>query len=291
MNRTAAVVVSGVLLLALAACGGGGGGDEEAFCDDLEALSDQVADGDLASDGGLEDAVDTANSLFENASDDEQEAVEAVGNELEEADPDDAADTAEVIQDELGDIAEDTCDLDGDEFAVAEDTTTTEPDDETTTTEPDDTTTAPDDGGEGDEQVGPREPVPADLEADFAALADTCFQGDFASCDELFRTTPPGAVAEAYGDTCAGRIDDGRGFDFECATLVAEPFAPPPEVVDQTNGQACFAGDMAACDALLAAGPGTPDGTYGFFCGGRLNEQVVGDAALCVDIFGEQAIF
>ena len=77
MRRRAAVVVAGFVLLAMAGCGDdGGGGDEDAFCDELETLSDQVADGDLSTDEGLEDAVDTANDLLEVAgSDDQEDAV------------------------------------------------------------------------------------------------------------------------------------------------------------------------------------------------------------------------
>ena len=61
------LLVLAALGFSLTACGGGGGGggDEEAFCDALETLSDQVADGDLADDDGLEDVTDTVNDLLE----------------------------------------------------------------------------------------------------------------------------------------------------------------------------------------------------------------------------------
>src|SRR5688500_8641233 len=67
MRARVGVVVSGVLLLAAVGCGGGddGGGDLEAFCDELEAFSEDVADGDLESNRGLESLVDRVNELLE----------------------------------------------------------------------------------------------------------------------------------------------------------------------------------------------------------------------------------
>lgn len=46
-------------------------------------------------------------------------------------------------------------------------------------------------------------------DAEFDGLAGECFDGDLASCDELFRVTPVGSAAEAYGSTCGGRLEDG----------------------------------------------------------------------------------
>lgn len=282
MRRCAALVASGFLLLTLVGCGNGGGGDEAAFCDELEALSDDIADGALAEEDGLEEAVDRANALSEAADDGAQtDAVQAVGEELSEADPEDAADTAELIQDELGDIAEDTCEIDGDEFAVApeETTTTTEPD-ESTTTAPDDSTTTP----PGDVEVNARQPIPGDFEADEdIAAAQACFDGDPAACDSLFASTGVGTVAEQYGSTCAGRVAEGTSGG--CAELITPPVAVPADVVD-ANAQACFDGNMIACDdQFRAAAAGTPDQTYGGLCGGRVPDT----SAFCVDIFGEQA--
>jgi hypothetical protein len=294
MTRRAGILIAGVLLLAVAGCGDDGGGDEAAFCDNLEALSDQIADGDAASEDGLEDLVDRANDLIEVAGSDQEDAVRAVGEELSDADPDDAADTAEFVQDELGDIAEDVCDIDGDEFAafeVEETTTTTEVDD-TTTTEVDDTDTTQGGGGgvlERDEtspDVGARQEVPGDLEQedDFPVLAQSCFDGDGEACDDLFLGTPVGSVAEDYGATCGGRIPDGAAA--QCATLMTAPVAVPGDVTDTANAQACFDGDMAACDDQFnAAAPGSIDQLYGGLCGGRVRNTT----AFCVDIFGPQA--
>ena len=291
MKRFPLVVLAALALLA-AACGGGGGGggDEEAFCDALETLSDQVADGDLADDDGLEDVTDTVNDLLQAADEGEQlDAVNAVGDEIEGASADDADASAETIQDELGGFAED-CDIDDDEFAVpatTETTETTETTDTSDTTETTDTTGTTIGGGDGEAVlVSAREPVPADIAAEFAGLAQACFDGDMTSCDQLFNTTPAGSIDEAYGDTCAGRIEDGQGFDLECATVITGPIDVPVDVADQDTAAACQAGDMVACDNLFqSAAEGSIDRAYGALCAGRVQDT----DALCVEIFGEVA--
>jgi hypothetical protein len=284
------VLVLAAIGLTLGACGGGGGGgDEEAFCSDLESLSDSVADGDLADDDGLEDALDTANDLAESAEEGDQlDAVNNVRDELEGADPADADDTAETIQDELGDFAED-CDIDEDDFAIAPTTTAPE---ETTTTAGGETTTTAGDGttttaGGGDGElvtVGPRQEVPAEV-AD-QATATSCFNSDFAACDSLFAASPPDSPDEVYGDTCGGRIPEGTGL--LCDNIFIDPSPPPADIVDVANGEACFNGDMAACDTLEQTDT-DPDQQYGFFCGERLDTELVTTQTFCVDIFGETA--
>ena len=285
------VMVLAALGLSLAACGGGGGGgDEEAFCDSLEALSDQVSDGDLGDDDGLEDVTDTVNDLLESAADGEQlDAVNAVADEIESADADDADATAETVQDELGDFAED-CDIDEDEFAVP---VTTEPEDEeTTTTAGDETTTTA--GGEttlppedpGDVTVTARQEVPGDIAPEFAGLAQGCFDGDMAQCDTLFQQTPVGSVDEAYGQTCGGRLAEPR--PNECATIITGPVAVPAEVAPEfvALAQGCFGGDMQACDDLFQQTPvDSIDEAYGLACGGRVPARDV----TCVEIFGPVA--
>jgi hypothetical protein len=287
MRRRAAVLVAGFVLLTMAACGDdGGGGDEEAFCDALEELSDQVADGEMGTEDGLSDAADLAGELLADAPSDFEDEVTEVGETLEDADPDDPEDTVDTIQDELGDIAEDTCDIDGDDFAIAPEatTTTSEPDETTTTTEGGDSTTvtaAPD--GEG--EVNARQPIPEDFEADEdLEAAQACFDGDPAACDFLFNSTGIGTVAEEYGSTCAGRIVEGtRG---RCDTHIFAPSPPSSEITDTANAEACFDGDMVACDDMFrAAEAGTEDQRYGALCGDRIEDT----SDLCVDIFGEQA--
>jgi hypothetical protein len=307
MGRRSALVVVGALVFALAACGGdSGGGDEEAFCDSLDALSGLVEDGDLADDGGLGDAVDIANDLRETASDDQADAIQEVGETLSEADPDEAADTAELIQDELGDFADD-CEID--EFAEApeeETTTTTEPDDTTTTSEVEDTTTTTEGGGGGGEtnELGALIPVPADLEPEFAALANECFVGNVAACDDIFFGTdgqgagaaPQGSVARDYAASCAGRV--ARFVEGQPTECVGNFFlASAPDVTTFSDpsfeglAQACFANDMQACDDLfLQTGVGSAEELYGETCGFRLDAAVTGTApSSCTTIFGPTA--
>jgi hypothetical protein len=291
MRRALSVVAVGIIVVAFGACGGGGGGgDQDAFCDELSALSDQVADGDLATNEGLDDAVDRVNDLFESASDgDEKDAVEKVGNALEDADADEAADTAETIQDELGDIADDQCNIDSDEFAIAPDETTTTTEQETTTTTEGDDGTTTTDGGDagGATEVNARQDVPADFEADEdRTAADACFNGDASSCDSLFFSTNVGTVAEAYGASCGGRLADEDKVEGTCSELITAPDEPPAGITDTANAQACFGGDMNACDDLFrGAADDSPDKRYGALCG----ERIPNTSAFCVDIFGDQA--
>jgi hypothetical protein len=311
MTRRAGVLVAGILLVAMAGCGdGGGGGDEAAFCDELEALSDQVADGDLASEDGLEDAVDRANALIEVAADGEQsDAVQAVGEELSGADPDDAADTAEVIQDELGDLAEDVCDIDGDDFAVAEDATTTTDGGGTTTTDDGDTTTTEGGGGGDLNAVGAVvDPATAGVEPGFEENVDLCFRGLMVACDDIFfgengqAAAPDGSVVRAYAGTCGGRIQTFSNDTIRCDENIFA--ATPFDVADFTDasfealatacqGSDSVDGDMGACDELfVSTGVGTAEEAYGDTCGGRIDPTVadrVGGS--CVEIFGAVAEF
>ncbi len=285
------ILVLAAVGLSLGACGGGGGGggDQDAFCDGLDALSEQVADGDLASNDGLDDVLGTVNDeLLETADDGEQlDAVREVGETLAEADADDPDDTAETIQDELGDFAED-CEID--EFAAAPEVTTTTAPETTTTTEGTTTTTegvvttgtAPD---PGDVLVGART-EPVGIAPEFQGLADLCFQGDAPSCDQLFLETPVDSADEAYGATCGGRVPDGAAN--QCAQLITAPEAPPTDIIDQATARSCFDGDMQACDDLFNnAADGTTDRAYGALCGFRVQNT----QEFCVPIFGEQAFF
>ena len=62
---------------------------------------------------------------------------------------------------------------------------------------------------------------PGDFDdAEFDGLAAECFDGDLAACDELFRVTPVGSAAEAYGSTCGGRLEDG--VSGSCEDLLGE---------------------------------------------------------------------
>jgi hypothetical protein len=287
--KRAALLTCFVLLAPLAACsgGGGGGGDQQAFCDDLQALSDQVADGDLATDRGLDDVLDTVNDLIADADKGDQlDAVNEVADVVEAAKTDDADQTANDIQDQLADFADDPCNLDGEFAAPPEVTTTTRPDTTTTDGGSGGTDTTADGGGGGSDQIeiNARQPIPADLEADFTADAQACFDGDMATCDQLFLETPIGSVAEDYGRSCAGRFETDNGG--QCSDVITAPTPPGADVTDTANAQACFGGDMAACDAQFnAAEAGSADQLYGGLCANR----VPFTRAFCVDIFGPTA--
>ena len=281
MRRTSLSVALVLLAALFAACGGDDGGPSDAFCSDLETLSDQITDGD-----DIDDQIDTIeNDLGESAAEGEQrDAVAAVAEAYEDND-NDQADLAEEVQDELGDFAE-QCEIDEDEFAIAPTTTeppTTQPPDTTDTTEPGDTTLPPEEEGP---TILAREPVPANIAPEFLELANACFNGDMEGCDTLFDTTPVDSPDEAYGETCGGRVaaDDAQASN--CSTLITGPVEVPAEIVDQANAQACFGGDMNACDVLFQTSEvDSLDELYGELCGGRVGSTT----ALCVDIFGEVA--
>ncbi|MGY1741614.1 MULTISPECIES: hypothetical protein [unclassified Blastococcus] len=65
-------------------------------------------------------------------------------------------------------------------------------------------------GGPGSASPGPAVP-PTGLGDDpsgaFAPLAEACYAGDYAACDELWVQTPVDSAWEEYGGTCAGRLD------------------------------------------------------------------------------------
>ena len=67
------------------------------------------------------------------------------------------------------------------------------------------TTTAP--GG----QIPPATQQPTGLGADpqLDALALSCYDGDMAGCDELYNSSDPDTDYRRYGDTCAGRQEEG----------------------------------------------------------------------------------
>ena len=309
-------MVSGVLLLAAVGCGGGddGGADVEAFCDELEAFSDDVADGDLESNRGLESLVERVNELIELGGEDFEDAINEVGEAVAEARPDEAGDVAELIQDELGDIAEDECDID--EFAAFEpsddgeddETTTTEPEDEETTV-PDDTTPPP--SGDVNPVTEAIDPATAGVEPGFEENVDLCFRGLMVACDDIFfgengqTAAPDGSNARIYGGTCGGRIlefnnDSQRcvdnlfaASDFDPATFTDPSFADLANACKGT-GATPGDGDMAACDSLFGGtGIGTVEEAYGDSCGGRIDTAVAQrqPGTSCVAIFGTVAEF
>ena len=56
------------------------------------------------------------------------------------------------------------------------------------------------------------------------ALAQSCFDGDLAACDDLYRGSDPGTPYRSYGDTCAGRQSEGAGI--WCVDAFGSPVSP-----------------------------------------------------------------
>lgn len=142
-----------------------------------------------------------------------------------------------------------------------------------------------------------------------ARLVDLCVQGAVASCDMLYRISDAGSPVEEFGDTCGSRRPAGTGewctdvfpasAEDIAATLTAAPIGidsaagpstvPAPTVGEPTppeglgedaamNGlaDACFAGDLAACDSLYwQSEAGSAYEVYGDTCGGRAPEGAV----------------
>ena len=316
MRARVGVLVSGVLLFTAVGCGGGddGGGDAAAFCDELGALSDDIADGDLESNRGLESLLDRVNELVELAGEEQADAVDEVGQVLAEARPDEAADVAATIQDELGDVAEDECDID--DFAAFE--ASDGEDDETTTSEPEDGETTTTEGetppptGAVNPVTAAVDPAEAGVEAGFEENIDLCFRGLMVACDDIFfgengqAAAPDGSNARLYGGTCGGRILEFNNetqrcvdnlfaaSDFDPATFTDASFTELAGFCRGNPDASPGDGDMAACDALFAGTDvGTVEEAYGDTCGGRI-DTTVADRELgvsCVQIFGAVAEF
>ncbi len=136
------------------------------------------------------------------------------------------------------------------------------------------------------------------------ALAQACFDGDLASCDDLWRQSELGTPYKDFGDTCAGRqppntsvwcVDAFGAATGPSTTAVVAvpptvstvvptvvsgipPAAQPPtglgaDAALDVLAQGCFDGDMGACDRLFKLAPiGSAYETYGDTCAGRQPE-------------------
>lgn len=104
-------------------------------------------------------------------------------------------------------------------------------------------------------------------------LAVDCFQGDLASCDDLYVGSPDGSLYEAYGATCGARIDQPT-HQLCGDVLVGVPDDPPftgDDFLDELANQ-CAQGDLVDCDLLYAnADTNSEAERYGATCGGRLD--------------------
>lgn len=60
-------------------------------------------------------------------------------------------------------------------------------------------------------------PAPQIAGEELAELAQQCFEGDLAACDNLYYNTPYGSPEEAYGLSCGGRLPDNS---LDCLDLI-----------------------------------------------------------------------
>ena len=309
----------------------GGDGTDTLDADDLADQGTDACDDFFDSLEDIEDDfdLDDVESFEDDLDDDEQEevaaAIDSARSDLNDAlsgiqPEDDADDWADLVadldqgieelfdallaDDDIDDAAED---LDDVSDALLEDfevecggsgMTEPEPEPEPTTTttieiDPP-TTTAPPSGNF-------TAPVPPGDFADpeEAALAEACYQGDMASCDDLWLTSPVGSEEEAYAESCGGRTTEDLSND--CEEQILDPIlpggsgsglgfeqnqpVPPPNIADPALAalaDSCFEGDMNACEDLFLDAPDGPAEDYGFDCGGRVPaSESVGS---CLDI-------
>jgi hypothetical protein len=141
------------------------------------------------------------------------------------------------------------------------------------------------------------------------ALAQSCYDGEMAACDDLWRESEAASAYRNFGDTCAGRQPPNTGIWCEDAFVAGPPTTattvpghttvpgqttipgqtvPPtsapsgiPPASQQPTGlgsdpaldalaQRCYDGDMQACDDLFDQAPiGSAYMTYGDTCAGR----------------------
>lgn len=162
-------------------------------------------------------------------------------------------------------------------------------------------------------------------DAEMNALAAQCYAGDLESCDDLYRTAF-GADATSYveyADSCAGRqpTDSGRwcvelasGTTTSVGTSVAETVpetvpvdttvtgtVAPGEIPEPTLepiglgddptlnalAEACFDGDLSACDELFDAALGPDLGAYSTYADTCAGRQPAGSGRWCTEMLGD----
>jgi hypothetical protein len=87
----------------------------------------------------------------------------------------------------------------------------------------DDDDDSADDATSGELEAGPPTQPPSGS-PEFDDLAQSCYEGDMRSCDELFNETPVGSDYEAYGDTCGGRWPISARPS--CTQVIPDPLPP-----------------------------------------------------------------
>ncbi|SFL23573.1 hypothetical protein [Geodermatophilus ruber] len=134
-------------------------------------------------------------------------------------------------------------------------------------------------------------------DASLDALAEACFEADWAACDELFFSSDVGSEYESYGNACGGRNEPAFGTcelgytgqltGGEMGVPADVPAGQPPGTLGDDASldalaEACFEEDWAACDELFfSSDVGSEYESYGNTCGGR-NEP----AGFCASLYG-----
>ena len=119
-------------------------------------------------------------------------------------------------------------------------------------------------------------------------LWSECRDGNFESCDELYRQAPEGSEYYNFGDTCGNR-NEPSGW---CVELYSDSSSTTAAFGEYGSDFAldamwddCFAGDFQACDDLFFAAPTNSEyREFGDSCGNR-NEP----AGLCTAIYGSSS--
>jgi hypothetical protein len=235
--------VLAVVTGAAMACGGGTGGDRAAFCAGLEALGDQVADGDAA--GDAEAVLDTVNDLLASAPRGEAlAAADEVGDAVERLDPAAPATVVaftDTVADALGPQAEAVCDLDAGDLTAAPPPTGPE---------------VPVDDLPLDD-FPPDDLPPDDLPLDDLPLEDLPFDIEDLPFDDLpvAPDAPPLGDELARGEAGTGDVDDGGvlevvlvgdGRSAEVTVFGLDGFDPTLTVLDERGDEVAFNDDDLA---------------------------------------------
>ncbi|MGH9271890.1 MAG: hypothetical protein ACRDZ2_11510, partial [Ilumatobacteraceae bacterium] len=82
---------------------------------------------------------------------------------------------------------------------------------ETEPSEPPETTSGPDPTASGGIPPPEEEPVGLGSDENLNELAQNCYDGDMAACDDLYFESADNPAYESYGDSCAGRQPENTG--------------------------------------------------------------------------------
>ena len=151
--------------------------------------------------------------------------------------------------------------------------------------------------------------APTDLETEdqsLLQLAARCWAGNMQACVDLSGQAPAGSPEQSFGETCAGREDEGATTPcteahpewmplYDPSLAPVEPGVPDAGEPDPPDGlgsdpaldqlaQSCFEGDFVACDDLYWQSD--IDSGYEIYaetCGGRVDEAIAGQ---CEETYG-----